>query len=148
MSIKVVRTLDVLHPILISSIKKVREDVIVKHSMPFALFETGRSTERHQALLNKGRTRSPICKHSYNLTNDPPLYATAVDFVYFNGKWSWNIRDSSVKAWYILFGNIVLDACPELRWGGMDRKNTNYTHFELRDEVVLDNLDKYPCVVR
>jgi len=146
MSIKVLRSKEMLHPIVLECIDRIYKEVIQAHSMPFALFETGRSKDRHQALLDKGRTRTAICRHRFNLTTDPPLYATAVDFVYFNGKWSWNIRDTTIKSWYFLFGNMVLDVCPELKWGGTDRKNTNYTHFELRREVLLDALDRYPCV--
>lgn len=143
---KILRTMEMLHPILQECVSKIQKEVIIKHNMPMRLFETGRMHDRHQILLQRGKTRDMLSKHLYNLENDPPLYASAVDFVYYADKWSWNLRDSSITAWYILFGNKVLDICPELKWGCMNRKSTNYCHFELRRAVMVDNLDKYPCV--
>ena len=67
-------------------------------------------------------------------------------YVFYDEKWSWNLRDSTIMSWYILFGNLVLDLCPELSWRGFNRKNVNYCHFELRQAIIIDNLDKFPCV--
>lgn len=86
--------------------------------------------------------------HLYNVENDPPLYATAIDYVYYNGKWSWNLRDGTVSSWYYLFGNLVLDICPELQWAGLHRKATNLNHFELRQSVILDSIETIPCVTK
>ena len=144
MSMKVSRELGVLHPLLLISHNKIQE-VIERHNMPFRLFETGRSHSRHQGLLKKGKTKDLVSAHLFNLQNDPPLYTTALDYVYYNGKWSWNIRDSSIRNWYKLFGNLVLDICPELQWGGLDRSSTNYNHFQLRQEIVVGSIDKFPC---
>lgn len=147
MSIQVKSDLDLVHPILVSSIHKIQKEVIEAHNAPFKLFETGRGHQRHQHLLSKGRTQDIFSKHLYNLENNPPMYAAAIDYVFYDGKWSWNLRNKTVKAWYELFGNIVLDVCPELIWGGSNRKSTNYNYFELRQEVILDNFETYPCIL-
>jgi len=98
-------------------------------------------------LINKGKTKDIVSRHLYNLENDPPLYATAIDYVYYDKKWSWNLRDSTTISWYNLFGNLVLDCCPELSWGGFHRKSINYCHFELRYDIVLAKQEEIPCVM-
>jgi hypothetical protein len=138
-----------LHPILSEYINSIEIHVIEKHKAPFRLFETGRTHGRHQELLNRGKTQDAISAHLYNLDNDPPLYATAIDYVFHNGKsWSWNFRDSTISSWYSLFGNLVLDVCSGLTWGALNRKSMNYTHFQLKQDIILDNLDHYQCVIR
>lgn len=134
-----------LHPVLKDSVHKIK-DIIIEHHIPMKLFETGRDRDRHEMLLNKGKTKDLLSCHLYNLENDPPLYATAVDYVYFDSKWSWNLRDSTTNSWYILFGNLVLDDCPELEWSGLNRKSVNFCHFKLRKEEVISKLHKFPCV--
>lgn len=143
----ITRSLSMCHPILKECISKIQKKVIDAHSMPIRVFETGRLHERHSMLISKGKTRDIMSGHLFNLDNDPPLYTTAVDFVYYDNKWSWNLRDSTISSWYILFGNSVLDVCPELKWGVQDRKSVNYCHFELRSSVMLDQFDKFPCVM-
>lgn len=144
---KILRTTEMLHPTLLGCVSRIQKEVVLKHSVPIKLFETGRTHERHSTLIQRGKTRDIVSRHLFNLENDPPLYTTAVDFVYFDDKWSWNLRDGSVMAWYTLFGNLVLDTCPELTWGGIDRKSINYCHFQLKESVVRANFDKFPCVV-
>ncbi len=144
---KILRTHDMLHPVLVDCVRRIQANVIDHHNMPLRLFETGRDHDRHSVLIAKGKTRNFVSGHLYNLTNEPPLYALAVDYVYYDKKWSWNLRDSSVSAWYQLFGNAVLDCCPELKWSGFDRKAINYCHFDLRRDTVIDNLEEFPCVV-
>lgn len=39
-------------------------------------------------LLKRGKTQNAISRHLFNLENDPPLYTTAIDYVYFDNKWS------------------------------------------------------------
>ena len=144
---KIDKTTGMLHPILIKCVKKIQTDIIDSYNIPMRIFETGRDHERQQILLNKGKTKDVLSKHLYDLENDPPLYATAIDYTYYDGKrWSWNLRDSTIMAWYALFGNLVLDICPELQWQGTCRKSINYTHFELRNNIMINNLDIYPCV--
>jgi hypothetical protein len=145
---KIDKSTEYLHPLLVSVIARIEKQVIKKYNAPFALFETGRSHDRHQMLLQRGKTRDLVSMHLYNLENDPPLYATAIDYVYYDGKWSWNLRDSTVSSWYYLFGNLVLDVCPELEWAGLNRKATNLNHFELRQSVILDNMETIPCVIK
>ena len=141
------RNTEMLHPNLVSCVKRIQKEVIDSYNAPFKLFETGRNQDRHQMLLSKGKTKDPVSHHLFNLQNDPPLYATAIDYVYYDGKrWSWNLRDSTIMAWYVLFGNLVLDVCSELQWQGTCRKSINYTHFELRNNIMINNLDIYPCV--
>ena len=144
---KVLRDMSVVHPLLVAATGKIQKEVIDAYNIPFRLFETGRTHGRQQALLSKGRTKDVISRHLYNLGNDPALFCTAVDYVYYDGKWSWNLRDNTIAQWYSLFGNLVLDACPEIEWGGNQRKNVNYTHFQLRRAVIVDSIDKFNCVV-
>lgn len=145
---KINRHLDHVHPVLADVANRIERDVIQKHCAPFKLFETSRDNERHTTLLQRGKTKDVVSMHLFNLENDPPLYCTALDYVYYVNKWSWNMRDATVIAWYELFGNLVLDACPELIWGGMSRKSKNYNHFELRQSVIFDNMAQIPCVTR
>lgn len=147
MSTQVISQLEFLHPILQELCIKIQTEVIRKHDMPFKLFETGRSSERHQHLLSKGRTQDIFSHHLYDLEITPNLYSVAVDYVYYDGKWSWNLRDKTITAWYELFGNCVLDLCPELSWNAYNRKRSNFNHFELRKEVIEENFDKFPCVL-
>jgi hypothetical protein len=144
---KIQRSLDTLHPILAECVKKIQKDVIDQHNIPIRLFETGRSLERHKMLISKGRTKDCISGHLYNLENDPPLYTRAVDYVFYDGRWSWNLRDSTVTSWYNIFGNLVLDICPELEWSYMNRKAQNVNHFILKSYIIEKNLNKYPCVL-
>jgi len=147
MSNKVIKELDMVHPVLVNSIAKIQSEVINKYNAPFRLFETGRDHDRHQFLIIKGRTKDIVSRHLYNLENDPPLYCTAVDYVYFNGEFNWNLRNTTIYHWYVLFGNLVLDACPELNWGGLDRRSTNFNHFYLRRDSIVQAIDEHPCVV-
>ena len=142
---KILRTTEMLHPVLIKSVNKIQK-IIDQHNIPMRLFETGRTHKRHSILISKGKARDVISRQRFNLENDPPLYATGLEYVYYDNRWSWNLRDSSIKAWYELFGNLVLDACPELEWGGFNRKSTNYCYFQLRYAILVDNLDSIPCV--
>lgn len=144
---KVLRTTEMLHPVLIDCVDKIQKEVINQYNIPMRLFETGRMHDRHEMLLKKGKTQELMSRHLFKLENDPPLYATAIDYVYYVDRWSWNLRNSTISSWYILFGNLVLDACPELEWGGQNRKNTNYCHFQLSDEVIYENYDKIKCVL-
>lgn len=144
---KILRSQEMCHPILIGCVEKIQTSILNKHNVPMRLFETGRTHDRHNMLIQRGKAREVMSRHLYNLDNDPPLYATAVDYVFYDKKWSWNLRDSTVQSWYILFGNLVLDECPELQWSGMHRKSVNYCHFELRRDVIIDNIDKIQCVV-
>ena len=145
---KVLKDTSMLHPILIDVVKRIQAQVIDKHNAPIRLFETGRQHDRQQSLLHKGQTQNIISKHLYDLTLNPPLYATAVDYVYYDERWSWNLRNSTVASWYTVFGNMVLDICPELIWGGCVRKSVNFTHFELREKIIYENIEKYPCLLR
>jgi len=144
---KIQRSLENTHPIMVGCVKKIQKDVIDAHNIPVRLFETGREHERHKMLISKGKTKDIISHHLYNLDNDPPLYATAVDYVFFDSKWSWNLRDLTTNSWYILFGNLVLDACPELQWSGMNRKSVNFCHFELKRATLISHMKEYPCVI-
>jgi len=143
---KILRTTEMLHPVLRDCIERIQKKVIDTHNAPIRLFETGRDHDRQQTLIQKGKTKDLISLHSFNLENNPPLYATAVDYVFYDGKWSWNLRDKTVQAWYELFGNLALDVCPELEWAGFNRKSINYCHFQLRYAILLENLEKIPCV--
>jgi hypothetical protein len=144
---KILREVEHAHPILRKCISRINTDIIYAHNVPMKIFEIGRTHERHQKLISMGKTKNLLSRHLFNLDNDPPLYSTAIDYVYYDGRWSWNLRDSTILNWYILFGNLVLDICPELEWGGKNRKATNYQCFQLRKEIIENNLSKYNCVV-
>lgn len=144
---KVERSKFMLHPVLSSCVDRIQSEVIKKHLIPFRLFETGRLHERHQELLSKGKTLDIISSHLYNLDIEPPIYSTAVDYVFYNGKWSWNLRDDTIISWYKLFGNMVLDVCPELEWGGNNRKSIKYDHFQLSKDSIYSNLKEFPCTI-
>ena len=143
---KIQRTTETLHPLLVTIVNRVQKEVILKHNIPMRLFETGRDHDRHSTLVQRGKTKDILSRHLYNLENDPPLYTTAVDYVFYDGRWSWNLRDATTKYWYVLFGHLVLDICPEMEWNGMNRKSINYCHFQLKESTINNNLDKYPCV--
>lgn len=144
---KIVRTTEATHPILVNCINRIQKNIIDLHSIPIRVFETERDHERHNILIKKGKTRNIVSRHLFNLDNDPPLYNTAVDYVYYDEKWSWNLRNNTIKSWYVLFGNLVLDLCPELDWAGLDRKSVNYCHFQLKENIIFNNLDGCPCVL-
>lgn len=144
---KILRSLDMLHPILRSNVKKIQKEVIDTHNIPVRLFETGRTNERHRNLMDKGREFSLVSPHLFRLNNNPPLYATAVSYVFFDDRWSWNMRDFTIKSWYTLFGNLVMDACPNIQWGGLMRKNMNLTLFVLKQRALRDNYEEFPCVL-
>jgi hypothetical protein len=145
---KVYKGTEFLHPLLPPILDRIEEKVIKKYNAPFRIFETSRDRERHAQLVQRGKTRDVISMHLYDIENDPPLYATAVDYVYYVDKWSWNLRDATVASWYTLFGHLVLDVCPELSWGGLNRKSANVNHFELRQSIILANIDEIPCVTK
>ena len=144
---KIKRSVDMLHPILVDCVRRINTKIIDAHNVPMRLFETGREHDRQQMLLSKGKTKDVVCRHLFNLEHSPPLYCVAVDYVHFDNKWSWNLRDSTINSWYIIFGNLVLDVCPELQWSGMNRKSVNYCHFELKKQVLIDNYKNIPCVI-
>ena len=77
-----------------------------------------------------------VSLHFYNLEVDPPLFARAMNYVYYDGRWSWNIRDIRIRRWMQLFGELVLDLCPELVWGGHYRIRQDYTYFQLSPKVL------------
>lgn len=128
----VIRDIEVLHPVLQNCVERIKKGVIERHSAPFRLFETGRTPSRQESLYKKGKVLSLDSQQFFDVEADPPQYATGFNYVYFDGDgWSWNVRDAKIKAWYMLFGELVLDICPEVRWGGYDRKGVDYTYFEL-----------------
>ncbi len=145
---RVDRSTEMLHPLLKKNVTLIQQ-LIKKHNLPFRLFETSRDHTRQQWLLDTGKIKNPVQGqgHLYNLDNDPPLYTISLAYVYYDRNWSWNLRDNTISSWYTLFGNLVLDNCPELTWGGLNRKSADLTLFSLRASVIYDNLDQYPCVL-
>ena len=127
---KIIRSVDVLHPELRDAHKIIRSEIIGKHNMPIRLFETGRTRERHEMLLRKGLVSGDIvCKHRFDLQRD--IYATAMAYVYYDGRWSFNIRNARVKRWLQVFGEMVLDKFDNIKWQGYNRERTDYTTYEL-----------------
>ena len=79
---KIIRTTETLHPMLTKCVDKIQSEIIDAHNIPIKLFETGRTHERHSLLLKKGKTKDIVSMHLFNLENDPPLYASAIDNVF------------------------------------------------------------------
>ena len=100
------------------------DGVIVKHEMPFALFETWRSPERQAELVTLG--------YSWDIKG-PHTEGKAADYVArINDEWTWKpIR------LYVSFGNLVKHYLGnKIQWGGdwkltKGRKRKDYCHFEL-----------------
>lgn len=126
------RSTEFLHPILSKQVNQIQK-LIDRHKMPFRLFETARTIERHRNLYKRGIESHMINAHLFI----PLRHETvcAADFVFFDSAWSWNLRNQRVRKWYELLGQIVLDECSGIAWGGMDRRYQDYTHFELLPEV-------------
>ena len=55
---KVIKTTEMLHPILIKVVDRIQAEVINKYNAPIRLFETGREHERQQAMVYKGATHN------------------------------------------------------------------------------------------
>ncbi len=134
---QVIRDLDSLHPLLREEVRRIQREVIDQHRAPFRVFETARSAERQMSLVEKRKTRQLVTRYICDLNSDPVIHSTAVNFVYFQSKggWSWDVRNQTVKRWYQLFGELVLDLCPVLEWGGTWRTNTDYNHFQIKQLV-------------
>lgn len=131
------RDLELLHPNLRESVHIIQEEIIGRHRAPFKVFETGRLMERQKFLLGKRKARSAFSRHFYSFETDVKCYSTAVDFVYYDTRWSWDIRSTLVRRWYQLFGELVLTRCSNLEWGGYWRQGVNYTHFQLNQKELL-----------
>lgn len=144
---KIIRDLKIVHPLLKDVHHKIQKDIIDAYNIPMRLFETGRTMERHIQLVNKGKENSLISPFIFNLQTDPVLYSIALSYVYFDRKWSWNLRNATIRHWYLLFGNLVLDECVEMEWGANNRKNQNFSLFSLKSGIVKTNQNRFPCVV-
>lgn len=135
---QILRDTKLLHPILREAHSQVQQQVIEKHRAPFRLFETGRLIERQASLVRKGKAPSLTSRHFFRIDTEPKVLSTAIVYVFYSGRWSWDLRSATVKAWYQLFGELVLDLCPDLFWGGYRRNNVDYTYFEIRQAVLND----------
>ena len=131
----VLRDPNYLHPVMRENVRRIHKYLIEHHKAPFRVFETARTQQRQMALIEKGKAKTFVSRYVFDLNTDPPLYSTAVNFVYYTNRWSWDLRDMTIKRWYQLFGEMVLDLCPDLDWAGRWRKNEDYTHYELSDAV-------------
>ena len=131
----VLRDLDYLHPLLRDEVKRIQREVIDRHKAPFRVFETARTTERQMDLIAKRKQRTLVTRYLMDMDSDPVIYSTAVNYVYYTSRWSWDLRDMTVKRWYQLFGELVLDLCPNLEWAGYWRSNIDYTNFQLKQAV-------------
>jgi len=54
---KIIRTVEMAHPILKSCIDRIQRELIDYHSIPMKIFETGRVHDRHNVLINRGKTK-------------------------------------------------------------------------------------------
>lgn len=131
------RDLDLLHPILRDHVQTIQTSVIGRYSMPFRLFETGRTKQRQAELVEKRRARSLISEQFFDLDREPPLYSTGFNLVHYVRRWSWDVRNRTILSWYQLLGELVLDAVPDLEWSGYSRSCSDYTHFRLKRSALL-----------
>lgn len=136
---QILRDVKLLHPIAQDCHSRIQKQIIEKYSVPFRLFETGRLIERQAVLVRKGKSTTLVSRHFFRIDTTPKVLSTAIDYVYYQGYWSWDLRRATVKAWYELFGELVLDLCPELEWGRYDRSRADYNHFQLRQDILDSN---------
>jgi hypothetical protein len=86
-------------------------------------------------LIAKRKQRTLVTRYLVDLDSDPQIFSTAVNYVYYTSRWSWDLRDMTVKRWYQLFGELVMDLCPNIEWAGYWRSNVDYTNFQLKQAV-------------
>lgn len=134
----VLRDQEYLHPTLREEVKRIQREVIERHRAPFRIFETARTAERQMDLIKKRKQRTLVTRYLMDLNSAPPIYSTAVNYVYYTSRWSWDLRDMKIKRWYQLFGELVLDLCPKLEWAGYWRSNIDYTNFQIKQAVCTD----------
>lgn len=134
---QVLRDPELLHPVLREHVASIQREVIERHSMPFKLFETGRTRERQADLVEKRRARTLVSRQFFDLDRDPELYSTGFNLVHFSRRWSWDVRNRTIVAWYQLLGELVLDLVPDLEWAGYWRSCSDYTFFQLRHSVLV-----------
>ena len=133
---QILRDPKLLHPILLDCHTRIQKQILGKYNCPLRLFETGRLVERQAVLVRKGKSTTLVSRHFFRIDTEPKVLSTAVDYVYHQGHWSWDLRKASIKAWYELFGELVLDICPELDWGRNNRYRADHNHFELKQEIL------------
>lgn len=127
------RAVNVLLPTLQKIVPIIQRDIIDLHNIPMRLFETGRTNARQQELISKKKERTLVSRYLYDLGHSPPLYSSAVGYVFYDDSWSWNIRNLLVRRWYELFGELVMDRFGDrLEWGGYWRRYVDYTYFQLK----------------
>lgn len=130
------RSVNVLHPVLQGVVPVVQREIIDLHNIPMRLFETGRTLARQQELVGKKKERTLVSRYLYDLDRTPPLYSTAVGYVFYDEGWSWNIRNLLIRRWFELFGELVMDRFADrLEWGGYWRRYVDYTYFQLKRSV-------------
>lgn len=130
---KILRDTTYLHPRLAKAVRQIETELIQRHMLPFRLFETGRFVVRQKLLVDRGLDNSMASAHL--IMPGVIEQSAAVDFVYFDNAWSWNLRNQTVLRWYQLFGELVVNVCPDLWWSGHSRTYIDYTHFELKREI-------------
>lgn len=127
------RDTNVLHPVLQRIIPVIQRDIIDLHNIPMRIFETGRTVVRQQELVNKKKTRTLVSRYLYNLACSPPLYSSAISYVFYDTSWSWNVRNLLIRRWFELFGELVMDRFSDrLEWGGYWRRYVDYTYFQVK----------------
>lgn len=134
---QVLRDVELLHPLLREHVRRIQHEIVDRHSMPFRLFETGRTRERQADLVEKRRARTLISQQFFDLDKTPALYSTGFNLVHFSRRWSWDVRNRTILAWYQLVGELILDLVPDLEWAGYWRSCSDYTYFQLRRSVLV-----------
>lgn len=114
---------------------EVINNLIEEHEMPFHVFETGRTIERQKLLVEQRKERALITDLYFSL-DKPIKLSTAIKIVYYKDHWSWDIRNSTIKAWYLLLGELTLDSTNDIGWGGTWRKHQDYTHFYVLPDLI------------
>ncbi len=134
---QVLRDVELLHPVLREHVRRIQHEIVERHSMPFKLFETGRTRERQADLVEKRRARTLVSQQFFDLEREPAMYATGFNLVHFSRRWSWDVRNRTILSWYQLLGELVLDLVPDLEWAGYWRSCSDYTYFQLRRSVLV-----------
>ena len=95
-----------------------QEGLIKIYNLPFRIFETLRSPERQQKMVNQGVSQTLNSKH---LTGD------AWDVAEWNGDWTW--KD---VFWFQVLGIITSNLVDGLTWGGSWKNFHDWGHYERR----------------
>lgn len=120
-----------LHPLFLPLWEKV-QDSIIKHDLPFVIFEAYRSPERQTYLFDGGRSKLKGRQgaHTHGMAVDIILDVDGFTDLSGFSPWETGVKGNQVvfpdvlAAWLYLGRILHLDH-PDIRWGGDWRKGRN-----------------------